>query len=154
MPITNFGDLVRFGLGERAAVTIEVLIVVYAFGACVSYLILLGDVLTPVVQKTFTSMSKNVVRTLVVCSCAVVCWAICLLRRISALKYSAAVAVLAVLFTVFMLIYDAFTDPCKVDLVQFERRNGVEVLVSVLRRAPSQPVQLRAAPTHIWCKHP
>ena len=99
------------------------------FGACISYLILLADLYGPVVQSLSGekhddagsgsgsgdsvsdpasgdsggkqyNMNEFLSRAIVIWGLAGVAYALCLLRRISALKYSAGVAVLAVLFTV------------------------------------------------------
>ena len=112
-PIGNFGDLVRWGIGDTTAAVIEVLVVCYAFGACLGYLILLGDVLTPIIEKVDSSLSYDQIHFLVLCCSTGFCVLLCLLRRISMLKYSACIAVFAVLFTVGMLVYQAFTHPCR-----------------------------------------
>lgn len=108
----SYGDLITFGLGKRVAKFVEGLIVVYAFGSCVGYLILLGDMLQPLLSAN-SSLDKPTSRLVVTCAACVGCFLLCLLRRITALKYSAGAAVAATFFTVGLLVYQAKAHPCQ-----------------------------------------
>ena len=114
--IRSFGDMIKYGLGARASNALEALIVVYMFGACVGYLTVLENVFDGVVSdaqlKHLGFTSRHEADVLCICAASVVCFALATLRSIEALKYSAAAAVLAVLFTVGTLVYQAFADPC------------------------------------------
>ena len=106
--VASYSDLVRHGLGRNAAAGLEMLIVIYMFGACVGYLEVLRDVAGGMLGPQ-RSLKTDMI-TMVAASA--VCCALSMLRQISALKYSAAAAVLATLFTVGTLVYQAFADPC------------------------------------------
>lgn len=48
--VRSYGDVVRVAFGARLANAVDALIVVYSFGTCIGYLILLADVATPFVM--------------------------------------------------------------------------------------------------------
>jgi amino acid permease len=114
--VTCYGDLVSVALGSRASVLLEVLIVAYMFGASVGYLSVLRDVFNGFAHDDFLArihLSRTDADLLVMVATSVVCFLLCVPRQIKALKYSAAAAVLAVLFTVGTLVYQAIIRPCR-----------------------------------------
>lgn len=116
--VKSFGDLVKYGLGQKASTALEALIVVYMFGACVGYLEVLDDVFHGVVsdaQLSHVGLDRQQADVLCLCAAAVLCFALATLRSIEALKYTAAAAVLAVFFTVGTLVFQAFAHPCLPD---------------------------------------
>ena len=106
--VASYSDLIQYGLGPKAAAGLEVLILIYMFGACVGYLEVLRDVFGGMLGP-HRSLKTDMIT---LAGASAVCCALSMLRQISALKYSAAAAVLATLFTVGTLIYQAFADPC------------------------------------------
>ena len=48
--VISFGTLVEWGCGPVAAWGVELLVILNSFGACVGYVVLLGDVITPLVR--------------------------------------------------------------------------------------------------------
>lgn len=113
--VASYGDLVLVALGGRASAALEVLIVAYMFGASVGYLEVLRDVFNGFVKDEALHrmrLSRTAFEMLVMGATTAVCFVLCVARKIDSLKYSAAVAVLAVLFTVGTLVYQALTDPC------------------------------------------
>lgn len=117
--IVTFGALIGWGVGPRAAIFVDVLVFINGFGACIGYLVVLGDVFTPLAMPIFNqghgaaSHLKPLARTIVVGVGSIFCLLLCLLRRISALKYTAAVAVFACCFTLVVLVVQALEHPCK-----------------------------------------
>ena len=106
--VKSFGDLVKYGLGQKASTALEALIVVYMFGACVGYLEVLDDVFHGVVsdaQLSHVGLDRQQADVLCLCAAAVLCFALATLRSIEALKYTAAAAVLAVFLTVVTLVF-------------------------------------------------
>ena len=112
-PVRSYGDLIRHGCGPRTASAVEVMICLYGLGANVGYLILLGDVVTPSLIAAGVGVEEATLRLVVLLSSAAICALLCMLRNLSALKYAAAAAVLAVGFTVAMLIRQALLYPCE-----------------------------------------
>jgi amino acid permease len=112
-PVSSYGDLVRFALGDTVAGVVEILVVFYCFGACVGYIVLLGDVFTPLVLKVLPNFTKaDTLHLLVEVGCTGLAFLLCLLRRISALKYTAVLAVAATFGIVGMLIHQVLLHPC------------------------------------------
>ena len=116
--VSSFGDLVREELGLKASMVLEVLIVLYGFGACVGYLEVLEDVADSVMGSQQSvldalGLSRAAFQVITLCAATVPCFALSALRSISALKYSAAASVLAVLFVVGILVSQAITNPCQ-----------------------------------------
>jgi amino acid permease len=106
--IRTYQDLVQAAAGDNASMFIEVTMVVYLFGACLGFVIIIGDMLHPILANTGIGFleSRNV------CICLVtlgVIFPLCTLRKISALQFSSTLAVAAVLFMVCMMIHE-FTD--------------------------------------------
>lgn len=114
--VTSFGALVAWGCGPLAAWFVELLVLTNSFGACIGYVVVLGDVITPLVyaplQQLAPKLSAHNARIAVCCVAAVFCLLLSLLRRISALRYTAAVAVFACFYTAGMLIIKAALSPC------------------------------------------
>lgn len=119
--VRSYGELVKLGLGNRAAVALEVMIIFYMFGACVGYLEVLEDVFngfeftsnsTLHTKWGKTGLNKEMADIIALAGAAILCFGLSTLRDISSLKYSAAAAVLAVLFTVGTLVYQAILHPC------------------------------------------
>ncbi len=113
--ICSFGGLVGWGCGARASWLVEILVLLNSFGACVGYLVLLGDVLTPLLHaplERWLHLDGARARTAVVLGASLVALLLCLLRRISALRYSAAVAVFACFFVAGMLAAQASEHSC------------------------------------------
>lgn len=105
--VSSFGTLVEWSCGKSASWAVEVTVILNSFGSCVGYLVLLGDVLTPLVAPALPASVRGHARTLVVLGAAAACLLLCLLRRISYLRYSAGVAVFACIFTTSMLAVQA-----------------------------------------------
>uniref|UniRef100_A0A7S0Q5N9 Amino acid transporter transmembrane domain-containing protein n=1 Tax=Coccolithus braarudii TaxID=221442 RepID=A0A7S0Q5N9_9EUKA len=126
--VQTYTDIALYGLGPKSASFLQLIVLLNALGACWAYNVLLADVLAPVVIRAFSLDAHEdtyLVRTAVMGSCAAICKLLCMLRRISALRYSSLLAVLATLFTVLMLVKDAVTDPCVVGKCYDELgRNG------------------------------
>ena len=57
--VRSYGDVVRVAFGARLANAVDALIVVYSFGTCIGYLILLADVATPFVMLGIRPGSTN-----------------------------------------------------------------------------------------------
>lgn len=112
-PVRSFGDLVRLAFGDCVCSVVEALVVFYCFGACVGYIVLLGDVFTPLMCKAVSGrLSFSKVHLIMEAGCAVLAWLLCLLRRISALKYTAVLAVAATFCVVAMLVRQVLMMPC------------------------------------------
>ena len=130
--VRSFGGLVGAAFGPRLAGAVDALIVVYSFGTCIGYLILLGDVITPLVESAHPAwenaqpvMGQDPVWRLVLCASAVVCLLLSTLRTISALRYAAIAGVLATVFIVVMLVVQAAQSPCRLGRCDDEcGRNG------------------------------
>lgn len=83
-------------------------------GACWSYLVLLSDVIGPVVGR-FSTLPDELISQLVMTISALIGLLLCLLRKINALKWTAVIAVLAVLMLVAALVREYVKHPCKPD---------------------------------------
>ncbi len=106
--VRDYGQLVRWGCGLRWQRFVEVLVVFYEYGACIGYIILLGDMIQPILPA-----SLGLGRTAIECACTVPCVLLCALPSVSALKYTAATAVLASFLLVGVIAHQAITEPCK-----------------------------------------
>ena len=82
--IRSYGDLVRTVLGSTCGVSIDVFIVLYMFGACVGYLILLADQLAPVFALA-PGVDSQEARLYVTLGASVLVLGLSLLRNISSL---------------------------------------------------------------------
>ena len=130
--VRSFGSLVGAAFGPRLAGAVDALIVVYSFGTCIGYLILLGDVITPLVESAHPAWENaqpvfgaDPLWRLVLCGSAVVCLLLSTLRTISALRYAAIAGVLATVFIVAMLVVQAAQSPCRLGHCDDEcGRNG------------------------------
>mmetsp|Transcript_1619 Transcript_1619/g.5218 ORF Transcript_1619/g.5218 Transcript_1619/m.5218 type:complete len:434 (-) Transcript_1619:220-1521(-) len=111
--VRSYGDVVRVAFGARLANAVDALIVVYSFGTCIGYLILLADVATPFVMLGIGPGHDEMGVWRVVLSCvALVCFVLCTLRSLSALKNAAVLGILATVFIVLMLAQQAVIAPC------------------------------------------
>ena len=109
-----YGEVVRVLCGPCAGTVVEIGVIFYAMGACWSYLVLLADVIGPVVGR-FSSLPDELVSQLVMAISALIGLLLCLLRKINALKWTAVIAVLAVLMLVAALVREYVKHPCKPD---------------------------------------
>ena len=110
--VRDYTKMVGAAFGTTAEALVTVLIVLYVFGACWGYLVLLSDTLGPLVRKVAPAVDESLVRTLLQCGSTAVCIGLCSLRSINTLKYSSALAVAAVLTTVVMLVRNYAAHPC------------------------------------------
>ena len=115
--VKGFGALVRWGAGARTSWFVEVLVFVNCVGACIGYLVVLGDMLTPLLygllSRVAPSLPESSARVVVVTGSAIPCLLLSLLRRISALRYMAGVAIFACFFTTGLLVVQAIQQPCR-----------------------------------------
>jgi amino acid permease len=114
--INTFGELVRWGCGPAASWGVELLVILNSFGADIGYLVLLGDVFTPLLEgalKDAFGWTRDQARPLVVAGASLLCLLLSLLRRINMLRYSAGVAVFACFFTTGLLAAQAAEHPCR-----------------------------------------
>jgi len=110
--VRDYTKMVGAAYGTTAEALVTVLIVLYVFGACWGYLVLLSDTLGPLVRKVAPAVDESLVRILLQCGSTAVCIGLCSLRSINTLKYSSALAVAAVLTTVVMLVRNYAAHPC------------------------------------------
>ena len=107
-----YGEVVRVLCGPRAGAVVECGVIFYALGACWSYLVLLADVVSPVITR-LTGLPDELTSQLVMVTSALIGLALCLLRKINALRWTAVIAVLAVLMLVAALVREYLKHPCK-----------------------------------------
>jgi len=111
--VKDYTKMVSAAFGTKAEVGVTVLILLYLFGACWGYLVLLADTAAPLVLKADPRLDEALARTLVQVCASVLCVGLCSLRSINTLKYSSAVSVAAVLTMVFMLVKNYAAHPCE-----------------------------------------
>ncbi|EOD28417.1 vacuolar transporter [Emiliania huxleyi CCMP1516] len=126
--VTSFGGLVRWGCGPAASNVVDGFVFLNSFGACVGYLVLLGDVVPPIVLDAVPaakSMSAGQLRAAAASVASLPCLLLSMLRRISALRFTAGVAVFACFFTAGLLTAQAVQHPCRPgDCYDGAGRNG------------------------------
>jgi amino acid permease len=110
--VKGFGALVRWGAGVRTSWFVDTLVFLNCFGACIGYQVVLGDTLTPLIAGSLAKLPLSP-RTILLLATAIPCLGLSLLRQISALKYTAGIAVFACFYTTGLLIERAYSDPCR-----------------------------------------
>jgi len=65
--VQDYTKMVSAAFGTKAEVGVTVLILLYVFGACWGYLVLLADTVTPLVLKADPNLDEAFIRTLVQC---------------------------------------------------------------------------------------
>jgi amino acid permease len=99
MGITNYSELVKEVLGHNQGVVLEVIIVVYSFGACVGYLIVMGGTIDSVMAYfDITIPFFNTQNKLMVLVTVVVGFPLALTRKLGALRFASIFSVCAVVF--------------------------------------------------------
>eukprot|EP00937_MAST-01D_sp_MAST-1D-sp2_P003544 g3544.t1 len=99
--VRSYQDIVKLAMGERVSTAVEVALVLYLFGGCIAFLIIIGDMLEPMLPST--GLASH--RWFAITALAVFVVApLCQLKRISALRFSSSLAVLAVTYMVCMII--------------------------------------------------
>lgn len=63
--VRDYTKMVSTAFGAKAELAVTVLILLYVFGACWGYLVLLADTLAPLVRKAQPSLDEGLVRTLI-----------------------------------------------------------------------------------------
>jgi len=112
----NYEDLCRYALGNFGQVLVTASMFVFDFGAILSYLIIMGDAGTLVVQHIFSDLKpddggeNDTVRriTIVVLSMTLVL-PLCLFRDVSRLEKAATFSVITVVFVIGVVLYELFT---------------------------------------------
>ena len=99
-------------MGARWAVTTEILLIAFEFGACWGYLVLLTDMIKPLVIKML-GCTDSVAVIYCMLGSGAVCYSLSLLRRVSALRYASGLACAATLFMVVMLVRQSLMHPCE-----------------------------------------
>eukprot|EP00315_Gephyrocapsa_oceanica_P057882 CAMPEP_0185491922 /NCGR_PEP_ID=MMETSP1366-20130426/15071_1 /TAXON_ID=38817 /ORGANISM="Gephyrocapsa oceanica, Strain RCC1303" /LENGTH=407 /DNA_ID=CAMNT_0028100721 /DNA_START=55 /DNA_END=1278 /DNA_ORIENTATION=+ len=126
--VTSFGGLMRWGCGPAASNVVDGLVFVNSCGACVGYLVLLGDVVPPIVLDAVPAAKKmdaGQLRAAAASVASLPCLLLSMLRHISALRFTAGVAVFACFFTAGLLTAQAIQHPCRPgDCYDGAGRNG------------------------------
>jgi uncharacterized protein YneF (UPF0154 family) len=65
--VQDYTKIVSTAFGTKAELGVTVLILLYVFGACWGYLVLLADTITPLVLKANPNLHETLIRTLVQC---------------------------------------------------------------------------------------
>lgn len=99
--LKSYEDLSLFCFGKKAAIFVEVNILVFCFGIAVAYLVTLGDILTPLGELYFGAQSMLAQRwVLMTISCVTIMLPLSLLKDISSLQFSSILGVLSIFFLV------------------------------------------------------
>lgn len=108
----TYQDVVHALCGKRARILCSIFVALYAFGTCVTFVIIIGDqwqkfllLVYPRYDETWYTSRKFVMIT----TCVVFVLPLCFPRRIDFLKYPSAVGVLAVLYCVVLVAVKYFT---------------------------------------------
>ena len=138
--VRSYQDVVKLAMGERVSTAVEVALVLYLFGGCIAFLIIIGDMCQPLMPDQGIASHRSFIITLIAVS---VITPLCQLRRISALRFSSALAVLAVTYMVCMIVGE---EPSKhngaVDVEYF--KGGAGFFISI-------PLMCLSLQCHIPC---
>ena len=118
--IQSYGGIVQAVIGRRAGLGVEVLCLCYCFAGTISYTVLVGDqnpLLLKVLPTSFwppdDDAATDKARLYLILCATLIGFCLNLLRRVSALRYSAVVLVVSVFFTVSLLLSQAILHPCR-----------------------------------------
>lgn len=99
-------DQVGFqAIGKAGFYTANICVIIQQFGACIAYIKIIGDVITPLVSKIDGFLSHTEVWQVVIV--IFIIFPLTMLRRMESLKYSAGVAISLILGFVVIVIIDS-----------------------------------------------
>lgn len=105
----SFQELVALSSGQTAAVIVEIAMLLYLYGICVGFLVITGDMVEPILQNSFGADLWFAQRDFVVSMVVLLALLpLCMLREITALTYTSAVAIVSVGYMVVMIVTYAF----------------------------------------------
>ncbi|CCI42555.1 unnamed protein product [Albugo candida] len=135
--LNSYEDLALFCFGKKAAIFVELNILVFCFGISVAYLVTLGDILTPLGELYFGNDSILSKRwALMSFSCGVIMLPLSLLRDISSLQFSSILGVFSIIFLVIAVcirsvMYSISNGVAKSIYWGFNYSNGLQFMLSV-----------------------
>ena len=106
--VASYEALAQASLGSKGALAYNIAALINCYGACVSYLIAVGDVVPPLLAEMGHDMSRSAVLLLLA---ACVIFPLCALRDISALQYASGLAIVIYIVFALTLGYLGFTAP-------------------------------------------
>ena len=130
MDISNFSQLVREVLGYKQSKILQLVIVLYAFGCLLAYLIVIKDAFASIFRgldiQTYPFNDENMTLTFFV---AIFAFPLSLLRNLSSLRYASLVSVLAILYVTVAIFIESvhcsesFDNPAKCHLNNWTKAN-------------------------------
>eukprot|EP00010_Vexillifera_abyssalis_P005812 CAMPEP_0201553158 /NCGR_PEP_ID=MMETSP0173_2-20130828/19476_1 /ASSEMBLY_ACC=CAM_ASM_000268 /TAXON_ID=218659 /ORGANISM="Vexillifera sp., Strain DIVA3 564/2" /LENGTH=575 /DNA_ID=CAMNT_0047963777 /DNA_START=28 /DNA_END=1755 /DNA_ORIENTATION=+ len=106
----SYKSIAARAFGLPGAFTIDVCFILFLFGGCVGYVVIIGDILTPYFEDALDWPEKEANRYLVESIFIFgICYPLCLLKRIDALKYTSMFALLGILYLVVVIMAQSIT---------------------------------------------
>jgi len=104
----NYEDLCEHLLGRRGYFLVSISMLVFAFGAMLAYLIILGDTVPKVLEHATGSSGLHTDRHfIIICSAVFLILPLCLLRDMARLQFSSSLSVAAVVVIVMVVVIHA-----------------------------------------------
>jgi len=108
--IRSYQELAGYVGGKKLSAFLEGTLIVYLLGCCCGFLIIVADMVKPLLGDSLGSAANP--RSIVIVAVGVtVVFPLCLLRRISALRFSSMFAIVAVFYMVCAIAYEYFHMP-------------------------------------------
>lgn len=104
--IRSYEELAKFAGGPKLAAFLEGTLIVYLLGCCCGFLIIVADMTVPIVGDHLGPQNPR--SMIIIFVAAVIVFPLCLLRRISALRFSSMFAVCAVFYMVCAIAFEYF----------------------------------------------
>ena len=96
----SYADLAKESFGPHGTWLVDATVMVFVFGGCVGYLVIIGDVLTPYINQLFVADRRLVMLFFG----GVVCFPLSALRKISLLKYTSVLAIVLICYLVMCIV--------------------------------------------------
>lgn len=105
----SYEDLTVFMFGKFTGIIVEINIIIFCFGAATSYIVAIGDILSPILASgilPFTWLTKDV---LTVIFWAVIMLPLSMVEKVNSLTWTSMFGVCSILFLVFAVMYHSIT---------------------------------------------
>ena len=103
--VRSYEDLVLAATGPKTATFMEVIIVFYQYGVCVGFLIIIGDMLTPIMEEAVGAGHVLSNRQVLIAFMGIcLCMPLCMLKQLFMLRHASVLSVCSVLYMVLMII--------------------------------------------------
>lgn len=106
----TYGTLVRKALGKKLSAALSIVMLLYLWGSCIAYLVIIGDSFSPLLKMALGDHALWLAdrRVLIVLISAVVITPLCMPRDLNALEWVSMAAVIGFIYTAIAIVVRAW----------------------------------------------